>query len=105
MFLSAHHPSLVSIPTHTPRRLSTPALTPSLNFLHELQVFTNPYKEMAEEEATREAREKAREESEARERTEALNPGRWFSDPAGESRREEARRRGETASHTTPFAM
>ena len=69
-------------------------------------MFTNPYKEMAEEEATREAREKAREESEARERTEALNPGRWFSDPAGESRREEARRRrgGETASHTTPFA-
>ena len=28
LFLSAHHPSLLSIPTHAPRCLSTPPLTP-----------------------------------------------------------------------------
>ena len=54
-------------------------------------VFTNPYKEMAEEEDRVEEEARLREEKEARARTEALNPGRWWSNPAGEALKEDAR--------------
>jgi len=52
-------------------------------------VFTNPYKEMAEEEDRLAAEAVEAEAKEARQRTEAMNPGRWFSDPAGEAQRED----------------
>eukprot|EP00227_Mantoniella_beaufortii_P010073 CAMPEP_0197586896 /NCGR_PEP_ID=MMETSP1326-20131121/8713_1 /TAXON_ID=1155430 /ORGANISM="Genus nov. species nov., Strain RCC2288" /LENGTH=586 /DNA_ID=CAMNT_0043151563 /DNA_START=175 /DNA_END=1931 /DNA_ORIENTATION=+ len=45
-------------------------------------VFTNPYKEMAEEEDRLEQEAAAKEQTDAQARTDAMNPGRWWSNPA-----------------------
>jgi peptidyl-prolyl cis-trans isomerase-like protein 2 len=52
-------------------------------------VFTNPYKEMAEEEDRLAVEAEEAEAKASRQRTEAMNPGRWFSDPAGMAQRED----------------
>lgn len=54
-------------------------------------VFTNPYMEMAEDEDRLEEEERHKEEKEALARTQAMHPGRWWSNPAGEAAKEEAR--------------
>eukprot|EP00740_Mantoniella_antarctica_P026228 CAMPEP_0198684942 /NCGR_PEP_ID=MMETSP1468-20131203/12945_1 /TAXON_ID=1461545 /ORGANISM="Mantoniella sp, Strain CCMP1436" /LENGTH=110 /DNA_ID=CAMNT_0044430115 /DNA_START=108 /DNA_END=436 /DNA_ORIENTATION=- len=54
-------------------------------------VFTNPYKEMAEEEDRLEEEERGKEEREAKARTQAMNPGQWWSNPAGEAAKDDAR--------------
>jgi peptidyl-prolyl cis-trans isomerase-like protein 2 len=52
-----------------------------------VEVFVDPYEDAAREET--EAAEKKREDDarDERERLEALNPGRWWSNPAGEAAR------------------
>jgi peptidyl-prolyl cis-trans isomerase-like protein 2 len=55
--------------------------------IESVEVFVDPYEDAAREEA--EAAEKKREDEarDERERLEALNPGRWWSNPAGEAAR------------------
>ena len=57
-----------------------------------VEVFVDPYADMAAEEEAEEAAAKAKEDKEARERSEAMNPGKWWSNPAEEAAREDERR-------------
>ena len=74
------------VPTDDKDRPTTPVVVEGV------EVFVDPYADMAAEEEAEEAAAKAKEDKEARERSEAMNPGKWWSNPAEEAAREDERR-------------
>ena len=56
--------------------------------IEQVEVFVDPYEDAAKEEEEKAKKEKEKEERDNKERVEALNPGKWWSNPAGEAARE-----------------